>query len=44
MGGRVRCRHVLGWGLVGSGVGGDIPRVSLNAQRVEEAERARGAL
>ena len=36
--------HVFGWGLVGGGIGADIHRVSLDAQRVEEAERARGAL
>ena len=36
--------HVFWWGLVGGGIGVDIPRVSLDAQRVEEAERARGAL
>ena len=26
--------HVLGWGLVGGGIGVDIPRVSPDAQRV----------
>ena len=42
--GGYRGGHVFGWGLVGGGIGVDIPRVSLDAQRVEEAERARGAL